>query len=393
MKYRVNQKNGDELSILGYGCMRFTRKGTGIDQEKTDRELLAAVEAGVNYFDTAYIYPGSEAALGKFMEKYGCRDKMKIATKLPHYLLKKEGDIDRIFAEELERLKTNYVDYYLMHMLADTATWKQLVEKGVKDWLEQKKAEGIIRNIGFSYHGNSANFIKMIDAYDWDFCQIQFNYLDEHTQAGIEGLKYAHEKGIPVIIMEPLRGGRLADKLPKSALKIISETEPKRSPAEWAFRWIWNHEEVNVVLSGMNDMAQIEENVKAASEAEAGSFTENELELFEKIKKEIISNVKVGCTGCGYCQPCPRGVAIPNCFAYYNASFSDGYLNSLKDYFMITSLRSDRGNAGMCVECGLCEQHCPQHIEIRKELKNVKKRFETPLYKIGGKIVRTFIKG
>ena len=361
MKYRINPKNGDELSILGYGCMRFSRKGAAVDQEKTDAELLAAIEAGVNYFDTAYIYPGSEAALGRFMEKYGCRERMKLATKLPHYLLKKEGDAERYFNEELSRLKTDHVDYYLMHMLADVATWKRLEDLGVKDWLEKKKAEGVIRNIGFSYHGNTANFLDMLSCYDWDFCQIQFNYMDENTQAGLEGLRAAGRLGIPVIIMEPLRGGRLADKLPKGALKLINEHEPHMSPAQWALRWIWNHSEATVVLSGMNDLKQIEENCQAASESEAGILTAGDLEMFAKIRQEVNSSVKVGCTGCGYCQPCPKGVAIPTCFAYYNASFSDGYLNSLKDYFMTTSLRKNKANAGLCVGCGLCAARCGQN--------------------------------
>lgn len=392
MKYRINQKNGDELSILGYGCMRFTRKGAGIDQEKAEQEMLKAFESGVNYFDTAYIYPGSEVCLGTFLEKYGIRDKVKIATKLPHYLLKKPGDDEKYFAQELERLKTDYVDYYLMHMLSDVTTWGRMEELGVKKWLEDKKASGVIKNIGFSYHGNTENFKKIIDVYDWDFCQIQFNYMDEHTQAGIEGLNYAHEKGIPVIIMEPLRGGRLAGKLPKGALELFDKKEPKRTPVEWALRWIWNHEQVNVVLSGMNDMAQVEDNCRTASEAEANEFTEEDFELFDAIRSEIVSSVKVGCTGCGYCQPCPMGVAIPNSFAFYNASFSDGYLNALKDYVMTTSVRKNKCNAGLCVGCGKCEQHCPQGIHIRDELKNVKKRFETPLYKVGVKIVNAVMK-
>ncbi len=392
MKYRTNQKNGDELSILGYGCMRFTRKGTGIDQEKAESELKAAMDLGVNYFDTAYIYPGSEVSLGKFIKKYNCREKMKIATKLPHYFLKKQGDMDRYFSEQLERLGTDYIDYYLMHMLADIATWNKLVDMGVKDWLLQKKSEGVIRNIGFSYHGDSGNFIKIIDAFDWDFAQIQFNYMDEHTQAGIEGLDYAHKKGIPVIIMEPLRGGRLANKMPDEALKIIENREPKRSPADWAFRWLWNHEQVNVVLSGMNDMAQIEENCRVASEADAGVLTQDDLEFYACLVNAIRSNVKVGCTGCGYCQPCPKGVAIPSIFAFYNESYSSGYFNALKSYAMTTAVRKNKSCASLCVGCGKCEQHCPQGIKIRDELKNVQKRFEGPLFKVGIKIVNSVLK-
>ena len=392
MKYRENQKNGDRLSILGYGCMRFTRKGPGIDQEKAEKEMMAAFEGGVNYFDTAYIYPGSEVCLGKFLKKYGIRDKVKIATKLPHYLLKKPEDIDKYFDEQLERLQTDHVDYYLMHMLSSVDTWNRLKELGVDKWIEEKKANGQIRNIGFSFHGDTENFNRLVDAYDWEFCQIQFNYMDEHSQAGIRGLEHAYEKGVPVVIMEPLRGGRLVNKLPEGALKEFESKEPKRSPADWALRWIWDHKQVNVVLSGMNDMAQIEENVRVAGEAEAGALTDEDKEFYARVLKEINSATKVGCTGCGYCQPCPKGVAIPTIFALYNASYSDSYFNALKDYVMCTTMRQKKSNASLCVECGACEKHCPQGIHIREELKNAKKRFETPIYKIGSKVVGKVMK-
>ena len=221
MQYRENPGNKDQLSILGYGCLRYSKKGTAIDQEKAEREMAAAVEAGVNYFDTAYTYGGSEACLGKFLAK-GYRDKVKIATKLPHYYIKAEGDMERYFKEQLERLQTDHVEYYLMHMLTDLPTWEKLKKLGMEDWIREKKASGEIRNIGFSYHGRSDMFMQLIDAYDWDFCQIQYNYMDEHSQAGVEGLRYAHARGIPVIIMEPLRGGRLVNLLPESAKELFA---------------------------------------------------------------------------------------------------------------------------------------------------------------------------
>ena len=213
MLYRTNPKNRQQLSILGYGCLRFSKKGMSTDQEKAERELLLALENGVNYFDTAYTYSGSEECLGKFLAK-GHRDKVNIATKLPHYYLKQPGDMERYFKEQLERLRTDHVEYYLMHMLNDVAAWERIKKLGIVEWIEEKKAKGQIQNIGFSFHGNTDNFLKILEAYDWDFCQIQYNYMDEHSQAGKRGLKCAHEKGIPVIIMEPLRGGKLAA-LPK----------------------------------------------------------------------------------------------------------------------------------------------------------------------------------
>lgn len=393
MKYRENQKNGDMLSVLGYGCMRFSRKGADIDKEKTEKEIMAAIEMGINYFDTAYIYPGSETCLGEILEKNEVREKVKITTKLPHYLLKKTEDADRYFDEQLARLRTDHVDYYLMHFLASAETWQRLVDLGIDSWLEQKKAEGRIRNVGFSFHGDTANFIRIIDSYDWDICQVQFNYMDEHTQAGIDGLDYAHEKGIPVVIMEPLRGGRLADKLPESAKEEFRKADPSLSPAQWGLKWLWDHEQVNVVLSGMNDISQIMENVTAADSSEANAFTDEDRELFARVLEKINSNVKVKCTGCGYCQPCPQGVAIPTIFQIYNSSYGEqGYITALKDYAMCTAIRANSSGAGMCVGCGKCEQHCPQGIPIREELKKAAKRFETPLLKVGSKLLLKFMK-
>ena len=382
MQYRINPRNGDLLSALGFGCMRFTRRGGGIDQEKADREMKRALELGVNYFDTAYAYPGSEACLGSFLETYHCRDQVKIATKLPQYRVQKPEDAERWFQEELERLRTDHVDYYLMHMLNDEGSWARLRALGVDSWLEEKKASGAIRNAGFSFHGGTLQLKALIDAYDWVFCQIQFNYMDERSQAGIDGLKYANEKGLPVIIMEPLRGGRLAGGLPAAARQAFDASGKERSPADWGLRWIWNHPEVTVVLSGMNDLAQVEENCRVAGEALPGHLTDAELALYDRALAEIQKNIKVGCTGCGYCQPCPRGVDIPTCFAAYNVSYADGLVNGMREYLMCTTLRKTRSNAGLCVKCGKCEAACPQHIPIRDMLDGVKRRLENPIYKI-----------
>ena len=392
MQYRTNPKNGQPLSALGYGCMRFTKKGAGIDQEKANRELKRALELGVNYFDTAYIYPGSEEALGKFIETYHCREQLCIATKLPQYRVKKTEDFDNFFGEELKRLKTDYVDYYLMHMMNDAQSFERLCKLGLKEWVAAKKASGAIRNVGFSFHGGTLQFKALIDAWDWDFCQIQFNYMDEHAQAGIEGLNYAHAKGLPVIIMEPLRGGKLAGLLPKDALKVIDQAQPKRSPAEWGLRWVWNHPQVTVVLSGMNDIAQVEENCRVASEALPGHLTGADMGVYDRVLKAIAKGVRVGCTGCGYCQPCPRGVDIPMCFAAYNTSYSDNLFTGMKEYMMCTTLRKVRSNAGLCVKCGKCEQHCPQHIPIRDMLGKVRGRLENPAYKIAAAVVPKILK-
>ncbi|MBR4703886.1 MAG: aldo/keto reductase [Oscillospiraceae bacterium] len=391
MQYRKD-RYGNPLSVLGYGCMRFTQSVGGIDLKKAEKEILAAIQAGVNYFDTAYIYPGSEAALGEILERNGLRDKVRIATKLPHYLAKDLKSLDKFFAEELRRLRTDHVDYYLMHMLTDVKTWERLNSIGAEDWLREKKESGAIGQVGFSYHGNSDMFISLLNAYDWDFCQIQYNYLDEHSQAGVTGLKAAAEKGIPVIIMEPLRGGKLANKLPKEAEELFRKYPTQHSPAEWAFRWLWDQPEVTCVLSGMNSLEMVAENCAAADEATAGTFTKEDRELIALVVKAINSRMKVGCTGCRYCMPCPKNVDIPGIFAAYNRRASEGWISAMQGYFMCTALRKDATGASNCVGCGKCEQHCPQGIQIRKELQACKKTFEGPIYKVGRKLITTFTK-
>lgn len=381
MHYRTD-RHGVRLSILGFGCMRFQRRRGSIDFAEAEREILSAIDQGVNYFDTAYIYPGSEELLGAVLAKNQCRDKVYLATKLPHYLIRKGEDIERFFQEQLRRLRTDHVDYYLMHMLPDVTTWERLRGLGVERWLQEKQAAGIIRNVGFSYHGNTDAFRALLDCRDWDFCQIQYNYIDEHTQAGRRGLQYAASKGIPVVIMEPLRGGRLVNALPPKALKAFESYEPRRSPAEWGLRWLWDQPEVTVVLSGMNSMEMVAENCRIASQVEPGALGEADFALFEAVKGAINEKIKVGCTGCGYCMPCPHGVDIPGCFRCYNARYTEGFYTGMKEYFMCTTLRGRRSNAAQCVKCGRCEARCPQGIHIRAELDNVKRVLEGPVYAV-----------
>ncbi len=391
MKYR-SDKYGNQISVLGYGCMRFTSKMGKIDFEKAEKEILAAYNAGVNYYDTAYIYPGSEAFLGEVLEKNNIRDKVYIATKLPQYMIKTKEDIEKYFEEELNRLRTDHIDFYLMHMLADIKSWDKLKELGIENWIKEKKETGKIKQIGFSYHGNSDMFCKLIDSYDWDFCQIQYNYLDEHSQAGRTGLNYAASKGIPVIIMEPLRGGRLANNLPEKAQKLFEKYEIKRTPAEWAFRWLWNQKEIMCVLSGMNSIQMVEENVKNASTAEIGELTEKDEELLKNVVAAINEKMKVPCTGCRYCMPCPKNVDIPGTFSAYNKKYTDGKFTALKEYIMCTAMRKDSTAASNCVACGKCEMHCPQNIQIREELKKAKKELEGPIYKITKKLIKLLLK-
>ena len=391
MQYRKD-KYGRDLSILGYGCMRFTTAGGKIDLEKAEWEIMTAMDRGVNYFDTAYIYPGSEAALGEILERNGARDRVYIATKLPHYLLKSRDSAEKYFREQLRRLRTDHVDYYLMHMLTDLKTWQRLEELGIPGWLEEKRQSGAIRQIGFSYHGNSDMFCRLVDAYGWDFCQIQYNYLDEHSQAGVTGLRYAAQKGLPVVIMEPLRGGKLVKNLPPEAVKRFADFPVRRSPAEWAFRWLWNQKEVTCVLSGMNTAEMVEENCAAASDARADAFGEAEKQLLRDVVQAINRKMKVGCTGCHYCMPCPRGVDIPGTFAAYNRFYTESRFGGLKEYFMCTALRRDSTSPANCIGCGKCESHCPQGIPIREQLKKARRALGGPLVDAAGKAVKLVMK-
>ncbi len=389
MQYRYDKK-GTPLSILGYGCLRFTKKNGKIDLKKTETEIMEAIERGVNYFDTAYVYSGSEAALGEILKKNHCRDRVYLATKLPHYLIKSRHGLERCFQEQLRRLQTDHIDYYLMHMLNDAATWKTLQDKGVQEWIEEKLRCGEIRNIGFSYHGNTANFTELLDAYDWDFCQIQYNYMDEHTQAGREGLTYAEKKGIPVVIMEPLRGGKLVDLLPEAAKACFAKATPVRSPAEWAFRWLWDQTGVTVVLSGMNSVEMVRENCRVASEAKAQELTEADRDLFIQVKNEINQKVKVGCTACGYCMPCPQGIDIPGTFRCYNEMYTEKPKVGRKEYLMTTAFRKNQNPASGCIRCGRCERHCPQKIAIREELQRAAKELEDLRYQFLRSLIKMF---
>ena len=386
MKYRLD-RYGNPISQLGYGCMRFTRKGGGIDYEKAEKEVLLAIEKGVNYFDTAYIYPGNEECLGWILEKNHCRNKVNIATKLPQYLLRSATAIDKTFREELSRLRTDHIDYYLMHMFTDYAEWVRLQNLGIEQWIARQKEEGRIRYIGFSYHGDTEMFLKILDAYDWDFCQIQYNYLDEHTQAGRTGLQAAAKKGLPVIIMEPLRGGKLVN-LPEQAKQVLASHGKGCTPAELGLRWLWNQPEVTCVLSGMNSEEMVSENIRIASDAEPGHLTEEDMEIVAQIRQIIRQREKVGCTGCRYCMPCPKGVDIPGNFHYYNLMYMEKKSSARKEFARNMGLRKEPGFATQCVGCGLCEKHCPQHLPIRQKLKEADRDLRPLPYKIGIQVAR-----
>ena len=374
--YRVVPKNGDKLSILGFGAMRFpTNEDGSIDEGKAIEQMRNTIDGGVNYIDTAWPYHGgqSEVVVGKAL-KDGYRDKVKIADKLPPWAVKNQADMEFILDKQLERLGVETIDYYLLHAL-EGDSWDRLKALGVIDFLERAKAAGKIVNIGFSFHGSSDDFSRIVDAYDWVFCQIQFNYLDTTNQAGIAGLKYAAEKDIAVMIMEPLRGGNLSrPEAPPAIQKLWDRAETKRTPVEWALRWVWNFPEVTSVLSGMNVDEHIEENLAIADQAAADTLTKEELDLIGQVADKYHQLMPIPCTGCQYCMPCPAGVNIPSCFEIFNTGkmFEEPQQRSRFVYAVMNGgARGNKTYASQCVDCGKCLDHCPQHIEIPARLKEV----------------------
>jgi predicted aldo/keto reductase-like oxidoreductase len=378
MRYRSDRRSGNELSALGFGCMRFPRRLTATDREKSEELVLAAIERGVNYFDTAYVYGDSEVVLGEILHKNDVRSKIFLATKLPHQKCASAEDFERLFQEQLGRLQTDYIDYYLIHNLPTPELWQRLCDLGIEGWIAQKKANGQIRQLGFSFHGAQAGFLGLLDAYDWDFCQIQYNYMDENYQAGRTGLERAYEKGLPVVIMEPLLGGKLATGLPREAARRFKEADADRSFASWAFRWLWDQPAVTTVLSGMNSAEQLDDNIATASVAEPGMLSAAESAVFGPVVEVFQETYKVSCTGCNYCMPCPSGVNIPGCFAAYNASNAVGFVSAMQLYITSTAVNhpGEGHGAKNCVQCGACEKKCPQHIKIAESLNDVAKRME-----------------
>ena len=377
MLYRTLGKTGLRVSILGFGAMRLPAEGEGgpgtfdpakaVDEKKSIDMMEYAIAHGVNYFDSAYMYHNgkSEGILGRGVKAH--RDKVFIATKLPVVLARAPEDFDRFINEQLARLATDHLDIYLLHGL-DRGSWPRVKDMGILSFLDRIKADGRARYVGFSFHDDVRIFKEIVDSYDWSLCQIQYNYLDEHYQAGREGLAYAASKGLGVVVMEPVRGGRLAEPVPDNVKAIWNGAPIKRSPAEWALRWVWNHGEVSTVLSGMSTMEQVVGNVRTADEGKENSLSEEELRLIDGAAKAYREMFKVDCTGCAYCMPCKEGVAIPMIFSAYNDLFI-AKRNAEGARMLYNMFMSPERRASACIECGECEEKCPQHIAIRDELK------------------------
>jgi predicted aldo/keto reductase-like oxidoreductase len=377
MKYRNFGKLDWKVSALGFGAMRLPiigRDTSKIDEKLAIKMIRHAIDNGVNYLDTAYVYHSgmSEILVGKALQD-GYREKIKIATKLPVRLVTKKEELDTYFQTHLDRLGTDYIDFYLLHGMRKH-TWQKVQEFNILEWAEEKLSEGKIKHLGFSFHDELSLFKQIVDAYDWTFCQIQLNYMDTEYQAGLEGLRYAADKGLAVVVMEPLKGGKLAVTPPKQVQDIWSKSNVSRSPAEWALQWVWNLPDVSVVLSGMSELWHVEENLLYADRSAPGLLEPIELKLFEEVKEAYTGLGFVGCTACQYCMPCPENVNIPGVLGYYNEYYMSGSQVAKENYWKEITPETHSSN---CIACGKCEEVCPQELPIRKFMNETTRIFRT----------------
>jgi predicted aldo/keto reductase-like oxidoreductase len=367
----------EQLSILGFGCMRLPTRNGEIDEPTAQRMMHIAIDNGVNYIDTARPYHGgkSEPFVGRALK--GLRDKVQLATKLPSWMIKTREDLDFHLNEQLEQLQTDHIDFYLLHALS-ASRWENLLKFDVMDFMEKARAAGKIRYLCFSFHDELKAFKTIIDSYAWDMCQIQFNFLDDNYQAGVTGLKYAREKDVGVVVMEPLKGGNISIAVPEdlqSSAKAAGYEKP--TLADLGLRWVWNHPEVGLLLSGMSAPEQMTQNIESAAKGFPDILSPKELELAKAAKDLFVRRMRVPCTSCAYCKPCPKGVDIPQCFTNLNnAAISGNWEAQKKHYHYILADDRDGNKASACVECGACETKCPQHIPIREKLKEVVAAFE-----------------
>jgi uncharacterized protein len=374
MQYRKFGKLDWKVSALGFGCMRLPLIGSDqaqINEPEAIRMIRYAIDNGVNYMDTAYLYHAgnSERVLGKAL-KEGYREKVKLATKLPAMIIQKAADFDRILNEQIEKLQIGKIDFYLLHGL-NLQSWKKMRDLGVLKWAEKQMADGKIGRLGFSFHDKYPVFKEIVDSYDnWVLSQVQYNYMDVNNQAGRRGVEYAASKGLAVVVMEPLRGGKLSKTPPPPVAKVWKTAHRKLKPAEWALQWVWNQQEISVVLSGMSVMEQVVQNVKTAGRSVPNTLSEQDLKLIERVRKAYRGLTPIPCTDCKYCQPCPQGVDIPLCFRLYNDAATYDDIKVVRQMYNAPFFKKEN-RADKCEECGECLEKCPQHIAIPDWLKKV----------------------
>lgn len=373
MKYRRFKDTDIKLSLFGLGCMRFPTEedADGNQRVKKDEAITlihAALERGVNYFDTAYPYHRgeSEPILGEALTSANREDAF-IATKSPVWDIKQHDDFERIIDEQLERLNTDYIDFYLLHSL-NRKYWDTARKNDALRFLDKVRGDKRVRFAGFSFHDNFDVFQEILQAYDWDITQIQLNFLDQEYQAGLKGLRLASERGVPVVVMEPLRGGRLASPPSGEIAEAWNKSAARRTPVEWAFRWLYNLPQINVILSGVTTMEQLKEDVEIFDRAEANCMSQEELRIVDEVKRLYETKLVVGCTGCNYCMPCPSRVEIPSIFELYNNSSLYNDLTRQGKFYRKWFDETGRG-AQACIECGKCEEACPQELPVIELLK------------------------
>jgi uncharacterized protein len=400
MQYRCMPDSDEPLSVLGFGCMRLPTHVGGeasslIDKEAAVRQIRAAIDGGVNYLDTAHTYHlgASETFLGAHVLKDGYREKVNIATKLPCMTIRKKEAIPEIFQKQLGKLQVDVIDYYLLHGL-DGGLWDRMVSLDITAFMDKIRADGRVRKMGFSFHGRKDDFMRIVDGYDWDFAQVQFNMLDEQFQAGIEGIRYAHGKGLGIIVMEPLRGGSLVGKIPAEVQRIYDTAPVRRAPVDWALRWVLDHPEVTLVLSGMNSDAHVRQNLEIASTALPGGMTAEEEEVIAQVRSAYKRLLKVDCTSCAYCMPCPSGIDIPTAFKNLNNYHMFSRWSGRVGHAMYLGIQTPDGAPHWttgCSDCGRCEERCPQGLPVRTLFKDVQRDLEGPLVKTLARVGRRFL--
>lgn len=395
MEYRVDARTGKDVSLLGFGAMRLKSKGTTIDVDLATEQIKYAVENGVNYIDTAYLYGNgsgsNERVLGEIIENLGCRNNIFFSTKMNRMIIHSREDMEEMFTTQLNNLRTSYIDYYFLHNVISYSDVVKLIDCGLLDFIEDKKSKGQIINMGFSFHGSLDDFKKILDLYDWDVTLLQYNYLDNNMQAGLEGIKLANSRGMSVVIMEPLKGGLLAGNMPVEVQDLLKSSSSNRSSVDLAFSWIYDVPEVTCVLSGMNSLDMVRENVDIVNNHLSNPLSEDEINLVNEIKEVLVRLNKINCTGCNYCMPCPKGVNIPAIFKYYNDKHlfpenkTFGVNQTLPLYAgNVLGVTGEAHDASLCVDCGLCTSKCPQLLDIPKLIRMVDDEYH-------GKYIRPFI--
>ncbi len=395
MEYRISPKSGDKISLLGFGAMRLKSDKGNIDLDLASEQLKYAIDNGVNYIDTAYLYGNgsgsNEKALGEIIENLNYRDKIYISTKMNRMVIRSRKDMEVMFNNQLDNLRTSYIDYYFLHNIISYEDVTYLIDLGLLDFIEDKKTRGQIVNMGFSFHGSFDDFQKILDLYDWDMTLLQYNYLDSNIQAGIEGIKLANSRDMAVIIMEPLKGGLLAGSMPDEVQELIDNSGSSRSNVDLALSWIFDTEEITCVLSGMNSLDMIKENIDIVSNHVGNPLNAEEVELIKEIREVLLHLNKISCTSCNYCMPCPRDINIPDIFKLYNDKylFPENRTFGVNHTFItyvgnILGFTGKAHDASLCVDCGLCTSKCPQQLDIPKLIRQVDKDYH-------GKFVRPFI--